>query len=1600
MELRHSMAIDGGSDIESIDDLFGDDDLIASKPPRPSGSAGAAGVKANPAFDDMFTDTPGASRAGSSDYEMNDSQRDDYIDSLFGDGGGELSSLVSDFSKTDTPPMDDIDLDSLFESDDKPEPHKRTRRRGKSHEPGQLRKPIREPEPRDDGNSIDGVGQDDLLGDSGDIAGGIARDERDEKPYRTDADGIDGDSGIDGYGDYAETDSDESAVDGAESDDGFDDIMAKAYDDSDDDIDLDGGANRDDRADDDGKLDLGDLDDLDLDGMIDGFMTPGSHDGRKSNVQGGVAQTDTDSDDDIDDDIDGDDDYEGLEGIAGTGGGSVEADVKRKPAKALDPLGGADGGKTGDAADGETGGRRRRRAADNRYNGGIGIASESDIDMPAGIADIAGSAAAGTESSAGGNGRGMSYGGAMAAGNARPTRNEMDERHRMEREERRSRKGVASGETEDVDVPQWVVSMRAKIRSNVSHAFLLSGNIRDYMVRNISIEDGIVLTLDPQLNDFDIVCTYDQAHGLGFYESDLVIGDSEPEDYRDAFLAAMHDAQDDLGWERTDDVPTNPVDLFTIISKICEQQPSDGHGGKILMFADFLELLVPDANGSAMRPDERKLSIIMSDMCRSERADECGSVFVFFSDNLTAVSQVIRSTASRTDVIEVPAPVLAERQDFIDHVIDVDDRRLSDGRSLFDADRDDDASGEGVTKRWFAINTAGLACYQIEDIALRSLSDDMPITKTLVKERKSDIIRTDYENVLEIMDPRSGFDAIGGMDNIKAYFQKNVINPVHRGDFSAVPMGVLLSGAPGVGKSYNNYTPIYRLNHNKVELTSIKDLRVGDKIFGCDGQITTVINKYPQGELDAYRIFFKDGRTGICSADHLWGVYSRSHNGKMKMRVKSTQEMIDKGIFCPNSDGSHPNRSRYFIPMNGPLDFPEKELPVDPYLLGVFIGNGDMADCALSLSCDTDDEETVKRIADIVHAYTYKKKKTGYSWYFYSDYNENNRTNPRIQTYDIFKDLPDLIELQSGQKYIPEQYIRASYSQRLALLQGLMDTDGCIHSTSGRNAKNRYNCDYSTTSEELAWSLSDLLFTLGMSNTVCSSDRTGQTHIVNGKEYIRKSVEFTVRINIPNEDKPKLFRLSRKKAIAEEAAAHPKRRNYDYVGIIGIEKLDKKLPMTCITVDADDGLFCVGKDCVVTHNTMLAKAVAYESGMNCVNLNLNQIMDKWVGSSERNLKRALDCAQAMAPTILFIDEIDEALPNRHNNNDASGVNKRMNQMLLTYFSDTTHRGQVVVLAATNYPDKLDPAIKRMGRFDDHIPMFAPDRFGRARILLIAAKKKGYTLSWFESPDKMINNPFSGLINWLEAGNRPHNQKFVGNQSNYYYTVRIDDGYGQFHNETHSAYLPEAIQKIIGKPKIAVHEFYRGMEILLEGVLTGRTIDTAQGIRESDADYFARIDQTLAANASMFFADPGHPTERESKSFKFACRRMKLYDMKYSPFYDKTEFMTGAELDVVVSKCITLMRDMVSDDRDRLNRLIRNKEMTDEHDIPFEILREACETILPATVGIKQMEDAALLDATDMSFIPDAKYNTSDEGKDKSYRERLSELRAMMQNAEG
>lgn len=140
-----------------------------------------------------------------------------------------------------------------------------------------------------------------------------------------------------------------------------------------------------------------------------------------------------------------------------------------------------------------------------------------------------------------------------------------------------------------------------------------------------------------------------------------------------------------------------------------------------------------------------------------------------------------------------------------------------------------------------------------------------------------------------------------------------------------------------------------------------------------------------------------------------------------------------------------------------------------------------------------------------------------------------------------------------------------------------------------------------------------------------------------------------------------------------------------------------------------------------TGKTVLAEAVAKESGVNCCSLNLAKISDKWVGSSERNLEKALQCIEALAPTIVIIDEIDQVGLSRDSSGD-SGVSNRLFKRLLEFMSDSRHRGKVVFIGLTNRPDKMDAALKRPGRFDKKVPILTPNKEERAEILKMMFKK--------------------------------------------------------------------------------------------------------------------------------------------------------------------------------------------------------------------------------------------------------------------------------------
>ncbi|RMW39500.1 MAG: AAA family ATPase [Nitrosopumilus sp.] len=151
-----------------------------------------------------------------------------------------------------------------------------------------------------------------------------------------------------------------------------------------------------------------------------------------------------------------------------------------------------------------------------------------------------------------------------------------------------------------------------------------------------------------------------------------------------------------------------------------------------------------------------------------------------------------------------------------------------------------------------------------------------------------------------------------------------------------------------------------------------------------------------------------------------------------------------------------------------------------------------------------------------------------------------------------------------------------------------------------------------------------------------------------------------------------------------------------------------------IGVEAPKGVLLYGPP--GTGKTLLAKAVAGETNAHFISLSGPEIMGKYYGESEEKIREIFNQAEENSPSIVFIDEIDSIAPKR---DEVSGeVEKRIVSQLLTLMDGMKSRGKVVVIAATNRPDSIDPALRRPGRFDREIEIGIPDDEGRFEILSI------------------------------------------------------------------------------------------------------------------------------------------------------------------------------------------------------------------------------------------------------------------------------------------
>jgi transitional endoplasmic reticulum ATPase len=142
-----------------------------------------------------------------------------------------------------------------------------------------------------------------------------------------------------------------------------------------------------------------------------------------------------------------------------------------------------------------------------------------------------------------------------------------------------------------------------------------------------------------------------------------------------------------------------------------------------------------------------------------------------------------------------------------------------------------------------------------------------------------------------------------------------------------------------------------------------------------------------------------------------------------------------------------------------------------------------------------------------------------------------------------------------------------------------------------------------------------------------------------------------------------------------------------------------------------------------TGKTLLAKAIANEAESNFISIKGPELLNKYVGESEKGVREIFEKARANAPTVVFFDEIDSIAGERGRNSGDSGVGERVVSQLLTELDGLEDLEDVVVIATTNRPDLIDPALLRPGRLDRHVHVPVPDEEARRKIFEVHTRDK-------------------------------------------------------------------------------------------------------------------------------------------------------------------------------------------------------------------------------------------------------------------------------------
>jgi phosphate starvation-inducible PhoH-like protein len=358
---------------------------------------------------------------------------------------------------------------------------------------------------------------------------------------------------------------------------------------------------------------------------------------------------------------------------------------------------------------------------------------------------------------------------------------------------------------------------------------------------------------------------------------------------------------------------------------------------------------------------------------------------------------------------------------------------------------------------------------------------------------------------------------------------------------------------------------------------AIGSLRIGDLVIGSSGEPTPVIGVYPQGEKGIYRVTATDGTSTLASGDHLWAVATRDDRRRGRpLRVLTTRQMIG------NLRANHYHR--YEMPLlSGPACFPAREVPLDPYAMGLLLGDGCLT-LTTTPSFATGDPELAEALGEVLPGM--QVRHLGGPNYAL------NRIRARGEVITIENPVTGaarclgLAGARSESKFVPRLYLYNSAKVRLGVLQGLLDSDGGPVVQQGRTCR----IGYTTTSRHLR---DDVLFLVrslgGVAHSRVRRSLGRKPGLAGGRPVYHRHDAYGLDIRLPEGIQP--FRLARKLARYETDGGGRPMRFVDRIEPEGTADC------VCISVAAADSLYTT-EDFLLTHNTLNDSFIILDEAQN------------------------------------------------------------------------------------------------------------------------------------------------------------------------------------------------------------------------------------------------------------------------------------------------------------------------------------------------------------------------------------------------------------------